>query len=227
MIIAIDGPAGSGKSTIAKQVARMLDFHYLDTGAMYRCIALYALQHDIAMDDELTLTAVAQDIPIVFVHEEGNPVATGVLFDGEDVTFAIRTGDVDKAVSPVSALAAVRQALVQQQRHIASEDNIVMEGRDIGTVVFPNAELKIFLTASPEERARRRALQNAERGTGETDPAVILESLIARDEADSTRSVSPLQVAEDAVTVDTTSMSIEEVCGVIFRLAQETLEELD
>lgn len=226
MIIAIDGPAGSGKSTIAKEVARMLAFHYLDTGAMYRCIAWYALEHDIPVDDEDELSQVARNIPIVFVHEDGNPVATGVIFDGVDVTLSIRTTAVDKAVSPVSALPAVREALVDQQRHIASEEDIVMEGRDIGTVVFPNAELKIYLTASPEERARRRALQNEERGTGETNPAVILEGLLARDEADSTRSVAPLQVADDAVTVDTTNMSIDEVCDVIVHLAQSAREEL-
>lgn len=226
MIIAIDGPAGSGKSTIAKEVARMLAFHYLDTGAMYRCIAWYALEHDIPVDDEVELTQVARTIPIVFVHEDGNPVATGVIFDDVDVTLSIRTTAVDKAVSPVSALAGVRQALVEQQRHIASEDDIVMEGRDIGTVVFPDAELKVYLTASPEERARRRALQNEERGTGETNPTAILEGLLARDEADSTRSVAPLQVADDAVTVDTTNMSIDEVCDVIVHLAQTARKEL-
>lgn len=224
MIIAIDGPAGSGKSTIAKQVASMLGFHYLDTGAMYRCIAWYAIQNHIELDDERALAHAAQSIPVVFVHEDGNPVATGVVFDGEDVTLAIRSAEVDRSVSPVSALPSVREALVLQQRRIASEENIVMEGRDIGTVVFPNAELKIFLTASPEERARRRALQNVERGCGETDAAVILEGLLARDEADSTRSVAPLQAAPDAVTIDTTNMSIEEVCDAICHLAQEKLE---
>lgn len=223
MIIAIDGPAGSGKSTIAKEVARILAFHYLDTGAMYRCIAWYALEHDIPVDNEPSLARVAQTIPIVFVHEDGNPVATGVIFDDADVTLSIRTAAVDKAVSPVSALPAVREALVEQQRHIASEEDIVMEGRDIGTVVFPNAELKIYLTASPEERARRRALQNEERGTGETNPVVILEGLLARDKADSSRAIAPLQVADGAVTIDTTNMSIDEVCDAIVHLAHEEL----
>lgn len=218
MIIAIDGPAGSGKSTVAKQVARMLRFHYLDTGAMYRCIANHALEHGIALDDERELARIAHELPIVFAHEEDNPIATGVSFAGADVTDAIRTPQVDKAVSPVSALPAVRAALVEQQRAIAATDDIVMEGRDIGTVVFPDAELKVFLTASPEERARRRALQNAERGFGQTDPAVILEELVARDAYDSSREVSPLKPADDAELLDTTGMSIDEVCDAIVSL---------
>ena len=221
MIIAIDGPAGSGKSTIAKQVARMLGFHYLDTGAMYRCIANYAIENGIAFDDAAALEAVARDIPVVFEHEAGSPVATGVSFGGVDVTDAIRTPAVDKAVSPVSAVPEVRAALVEQQRRIAAHDDIVMEGRDIGTVVFPHADLKIFLTASPEERARRRALQNAERGFGDTDPSVILEALIARDKADSTRAASPLKPAADAHELDTTHMSIDEVCDAIVKMARE------
>lgn len=221
MIIAIDGPAGSGKSTIAKRVASTLGFHYLDTGAMYRCIAWYALENSISFEDEGHLAKVAHDIPVVFSHEPGNPIATGVSFDGVDVTDAIRTMAVDKAVSPVSALPAVREALVDQQRRIAARDDIVMEGRDIGTVVFPHAELKVFLTASPEERARRRALQNAERGVGETDPRVILEDIIRRDEADSTRSASPLVKADDARELDTTEMSIDEVCDAIVTMAHD------
>mgnify|MGYP002565070333 FL=1 len=221
MIIAIDGPAGSGKSTIAKQVARILGFHYLDTGAMYRCIAWYAIENDISFDDAAALEAIARDIPVVFSHEPGSPVATGVSFAGMDVTDAIRTPAVDKAVSPVSAVPEVRSALVEQQRRIAAHDDIVMEGRDIGTVVFPHADLKIFLTASPEERARRRALQNAERGFGDTDPQVILANLIARDKADSTRAASPLKAAPDARELDTTNMSIDEVCDAIVKMAHE------
>lgn len=221
MIIAIDGPAGSGKSTIAKQVARMLGFHYLDTGAMYRCIAWYAIENDISFDDVAALEAIARDMPVVFSHEPGSPVATSVSFAGVDVTDAIRTPAIDKAVSPVSAVPEVRSALVEQQRRIAAHDDIVMEGRDIGTVVFPHADLKIFLTASPEERAHRRALQNAERGFGDTDPQVILANLIARDKADSTRAASPLKAAPDAHELDTTNMSIDEVCDAIVKMAHE------
>lgn len=225
MIIAIDGPAGSGKSTIAKQVASMLGFHYLDTGAMYRSVAWYALENGIAFDDVAELERVARDIPVEFAHEPGNPIATGVFFNGVDVTKAIRTAEVDKAVSPVSAVFEVRAALVDQQRRIAAAESIVIEGRDIGTVVFPNADVKIFLTASLEERARRRALQNAERGVGITDAAVILADLLRRDEADSTRAASPLKAAEDAHEVDTTNMTIDEVCDAIVAFARASAGE--
>ena len=209
MIIAIDGPAGSGKSTVAKKVAKLLDFHYLDTGAMYRCIAWLALEHGVSLDDA---DAVA--------HEAGNPLPSGVAIAGTDVTLEIRTPRIDKSVSAVSAIPAVREALTNQQRTIAASDNIVMEGRDIGTVVFPNAEVKVFLTASPEERAQRRALQNEQRGFGETDAAVILADIIARDEADSTRDVAPLKPADDAHMLDTTGMTIDEVCEAIAALAR-------
>lgn len=220
MIIAIDGPAGSGKSTVAKQVARMLGFHYLDTGAMYRCVAWYALQRGIDLEDAEQLARVAQEEKIAFSHEPGNPIATGVQIAGEDCTHAIRTPQVDRVVSKVAAVPAVRDALVQQQRVIAADDDIAMEGRDIGTVVFPDAEVKVFLTATPEERARRRALQNAEKGYGETDSQVILADILARDKADSTRDVAPLKPAEDAVELDTTGLTIDEVCERIAALAQ-------
>lgn len=220
MIIAIDGPAGSGKSTIAKRVARDLGIHYLDTGAMYRCIAWYALSHGIDLSEEDALGCVADQMPITFKHEEGNPIATGVVFDDKDVTSAIRSGEVDRSVSAVSALPKVRTALVEQQRRIAAGDDIVMEGRDIGTVVFPDADVKVFLTASPEERAHRRALQNAERGVGQTDEAVLLEEITARDEADSSRKTSPLKPADDATVIDTTGMSIDEVASSIAGLAE-------
>ena len=220
MIIAIDGPAGSGKSTVAKKVAKLLGFHYLDTGAMYRSVAWLALERGVALDDVAGVARLAADNPIVFSHEEGNPLPSGVSIDGHDVTVEIRTPRIDKSVSAVSAIPAVREALTNQQRAIAASDDIVMEGRDIGTVVFPNAEVKVFLTASAEERARRRALQNAERGFGETDAAAILADIIARDEADSTRDVAPLVAAEDAVNLDTTGMTIDEVCEAIAELAR-------
>ena len=220
MIIAIDGPAGSGKSTVAKEVAKMLGFHYLDTGAMYRSIAWLALERGISLDDDEAVADLARTETVVFSHEEGNPLPSGVAIAGHDITLEIRTPRIDKAVSPVSAIPAVREALTQQQRAIAASENIVMEGRDIGTVVFPNAELKVFLTASAEERARRRALQNAQRGFGETDEAAILADIIRRDEADSTRAVAPLRPAEDAVMLDTTGMGIDEVCAAIANLAR-------
>lgn len=220
MIIAIDGPAGSGKSTVAKKVAKLLDFHYLDTGAMYRCIAWLALERGVSLDDADAVAELAASEPIVFAHEAGNPLPSGVAIAGTDVTLEIRTPRIDKSVSAVSAIPAVREALTNQQRIIAASDNIVMEGRDIGTVVFPNAEVKVFLTASPEERAQRRALQNEQRGFGETDAAVILADIIARDEADSTRDVAPLKPADDAHMLDTTGMTIDEVCEAIAALAR-------
>ena len=221
MIVAIDGPAGSGKSTVAKIVARMLGFHYLDTGAMYRCIALLALERGIPLDDEAALEELARTERISFEHEEGNPLPSGVSVAGADVTGSIRTGEVDRAVSPVSAVAGVREALVEQQRAIAASDDVVMEGRDIGTVVFPNAQVKVFLTADPQERARRRALQNVERGVGETDEAAILADILRRDEADSTRAVAPLRPAEDAVELNSTGLTIEQVCEQICALVRE------
>ena len=220
MIIAIDGPAGSGKSTVAKKVAKLLGFHYLDTGAMYRSVAWLALERGVALDDACELARLAAENPIVFAHEEGNPLPSGVSIAGCDITLAIRTPRIDKSVSAVSAIPAVRDALTNQQRAIAASDDIVMEGRDIGTVVFPNAEVKVFLTASAEERARRRALQNVGRGFGETDAAVILADIVARDMADSTRDVAPLVAAKDAVSLDTTGMTIDEVCEAIAELAR-------
>lgn len=220
MIIAIDGPAGSGKSTVAKKVAKLLGFHYLDTGAMYRCIAWLALERGVSLDDAQAVAQLAESEPVVFAHEEGNPLASGVSIAGIDVTLEIRTPRIDKSVSAVSAIPAVREALTQQQRAIAASDDIVMEGRDIGTVVFPNAEVKVFLSASAAERAKRRALQNEQRGFGETDPSVILADIVARDEADSTRDVAPLKPAKDAHQLDTTGMTIDEVCESIAAFAR-------
>lgn len=221
MIIAIDGPAGSGKSTVAKQVARMLGFQYLDTGAMYRSIAWYALEHGVAPDDVESLAIVAAEKRIEFRPAADDGQSSRVLIDGVDVTGEIRTPRIDQAVTPVSAIPQVRSALVLQQRAIASSQDVVMEGRDIGTVVFPNAEVKVFLTASAEERARRRAAQNRERGFGQVDEAAILQDILRRDEADSTRETSPLKPADDAHMLDTTHMSIDEVCETIAGFARE------
>ena len=223
MIIAIDGPAGSGKSTVAKQVARMLGFQYLDTGAMYRSVAWYALEHGVSTDDVDALADIAQEKSIEFRAAEDDTQPSRVFIDGVDVTGEIRTPRIDKAVTPVSAIPEVRSALVLQQRAIASTQNVVMEGRDIGTVVFPNAEVKVFLTASAEERARRRAAQNRERGFGEVDESAILKDIIRRDEADSTRAASPLKPADDAHMLDTTDLSIDEVCEIIAAFARELL----
>ncbi len=220
MIIAIDGPSGAGKSTVAKAIAKELGFSCLDTGAMYRAVAWYALQQGISLDDAEALGAIANDRKISFGHVEGDPVPRRVFSGDVDVTDAIRTAEIDRSVSKVSAVPAVRSALVEQQRRIGSEGNFVVEGRDIGTVVFPQAEVKVFLTASAEERAHRRVRQNADRGVGSINYEEVLADIIRRDELDSSRDTAPLRPAEDAVPVDSSSMHIEEVIGSICGLAR-------
>ena len=215
MIIAIDGPAGSGKSTVARQVADRLGFQYLDTGAMYRAVAYRALEEGVFLDDEPALARIAESEPIAF--GESGPGTVSIA--GRDVTHEIRTAQTDRAVSPVSAWPAVRRALTDQQRGYGRSHDIVMEGRDIGTVVFPDADLKVFLTARPEVRAHRRSLQNAQRGVGETDEALLLASILERDDKDASRSAAPLAKAEDAVEVDTSDMTLDEVIARIVDLA--------
>lgn len=219
MIIAIDGPSGAGKSTVAKAVAKRLGFSCLDTGAMYRAIAWRALEDGVGFDDEDGLGRIARTCEIAFGHVEGDPSPRRVFIDGVEVTDAIRTARIDKAVSPTSAAPSVRTALVDQQRRIGSGGDYVVEGRDIGTVVFPDAAVKVFLTASDEERALRRVRQNVDRGIGSTDYDEVLADLRRRDEADSSRATSPLVAAEDAVRIDSTSHGIEEVIDEICALA--------
>ena len=223
MIIAIDGPAGAGKSSVTKTVAKNLGFACLDTGAMYRAIAWQALNSGVALDDEAALGEIARTHEIEFVNEPNEPSPKQVLIAGQDVTTAIRTGEVDRSVSAASAVPAVREALVEQQRRIGSTHDYVVEGRDIGTVVFPNAELKIYLTASAEERARRRVAQNEERGIGGASYEDVLADIIRRDEYDSNREVSPLCQAEDAILVDSSDMTIDEVIARICELARERM----
>lgn len=220
MIIAIDGPSGAGKSSVSKEVATRLGFACLDTGAMYRSIAWQALHDGVSLDDEATCGLIARTHDIEFVHEAGNPAPVGVKIAGADVTSAIRTAEIDRAVSPVSALPAVREALVAQQQRIGKSGDYVVEGRDIGTVVFPDADLKIFLTASNEARAQRRVLQNEERGVGSTDFDTVLADIIRRDEIDSSRAASPLKPAEDAIHIDSSDMTMEEVVVKICELAK-------
>jgi len=211
MIIAIDGPAGSGKSTLAKLLATELGFHYLDTGAMYRAVAYRALQEGIDLTGGPELLAIATNEAIAFGQNGPNTVSIG----GLDVTSVIRSKEVDKAVSPVSACPAVREALTEQQRIIGRSSNVVMEGRDIGTVVFPDAECKIYLDATPECRAQRRCLQNQERGVGSTDFKEIYDAIIARDIYDSTREVSPLRKADDAYYLDSSDLDIPQVLALM------------
>lgn len=221
MIVAIDGPSGAGKSTVAKAVAKKLGFSCLDTGAMYRAVAWRALQDGVSLEDDAALGRLARTSVISFGHVAGDPLPKEVFIDGHDVTSAIRTAEIDKAVSPTSAAPSVREALVDQQRRIGAEGDYVVEGRDIGTVVFPDAELKVFLTASDEERAHRRVRQNVDRGVGSIDYLEVLADLRRRDEADSTRATGPLMAAQDAVRIDSTSDYIETVIDRIVTLAQE------
>ena len=219
MIVAIDGPSGAGKSTVAKAVAKELGFSCLDTGAMYRAVAWRALQDGVPFDDDAALGRLARTHDIAFGHEPGDPAPKSVSIGGEDVTRAIRTAEIDRAVSPVSAAPAVREALLDQQRRIGNAGDYVVEGRDIGTVVFPDAAVKVFLTASDEERAHRRVRQNADRGIGSIDYDEVLADLRRRDAADSSRATAPLRAADDAVRIDSTSHYIEEVIEQICSLA--------
>lgn len=223
MIVAIDGPSGAGKSSVAKAVASVLGFSCLDTGAMYRAIAWKALQNGIDLQDEAALTSLASSSEITFGHNPGDPMPRQVYIDGEDITDAIRTAEIDKAVSPVSATAGVRKALVAQQQRIGSQGNYVVEGRDIGTAVFPNAAVKVFLTASSEERAHRRVRQNADRGVGSINYEEVLADIKRRDEVDSTRAASPLKPADDAIMLESTQLHIEDVIGMICDYARQAM----
>lgn len=215
MIVAIDGPSGAGKSTIAKIVAKTVGFSCLDTGAMFRSIAVLALEKGISLDDDAALGALATENEIAFTFDDNEERMQHVFIAGKEVTSAIRTAEVDKAVSPVSAAPSVRAALLEQQRRIGNAGNYVVEGRDIGTTVFPQAEVKIFLTASAEERARRRVSQNEARGIGSVDYEEVLADIIRRDQADSTRAVSPLRQAEDAYLLDSSDLTIDQVVEAI------------
>ncbi|MEG0070496.1 MAG: (d)CMP kinase [Raoultibacter sp.] len=221
MIIAIDGPSGAGKSTVAKAVAKTLGFSCLDTGAMYRAIAWQAVGDGLDLTDDAALGALACSKAISFGHVAGDPVPKRVFIDGVEVTDAIRTAAIDKAVSPVSAAPSVRDALVAQQQRIGAEGDYVVEGRDIGTVVFPHAEVKVFLTASDAERAHRRVRQNVDRGVGSIDYDEVLTDIRRRDEYDESRSTSPLKPAVDAVRIDSTNNYIEEIISMICTMATD------
>ena len=222
LTIAIDGPAASGKSTIGGLLAERLGYLYLDTGAMYRAVTWVALERGLDIDDEEPLSALARSLEIEITRPGVNDGRQyTVLADGEDVTWEIRRPDVDRYVSPVSACADVRQALTEQQRRIAQRGRVVMVGRDIGTVVIPDADLKIYLDASPEVRARRRFLELVERGE-QADYEEILSNVVRRDRIDSQREVAPLKAAQDAIVVDTDNLSIGEVLDVIEGLVEGT-----
>lgn len=219
--IAIDGPASSGKSTVAKIIAKNLGYTYLDTGAMYRSATYIALTHGYTGKEVALILEELAKKPISFKKaEDGSQL---VFLGDEDVTLAIRQNDVTNNVSWVSALPEIREELVQQQRRIAQAGGIIMDGRDIGTVVLPDAELKIFLVASVEERAERRYKENLEKGI-ESDFETLKEEIAARDYKDSHRKVSPLKTADDALVFDTTGISIEGVVEFIQEKAEKMVD---
>ncbi len=220
--IAIDGPASSGKSTVAKIIAKQLGYTYLDTGAMYRSATFLALKNGIEVSNQEKIVELLESNPIRFGRNENGEQ---LVFLGEcDVTLPIRDNQVTNNVSAVAALPLVREKLVHLQQEIAQAGGIVMDGRDIGTVVLPQAELKIFLIASVEERALRRFKENTERGI-ETDLETLKEEIAARDFKDSNRAISPLKAADDAIIFDTTGVSIEGVVKFILEKAKEILDK--
>jgi cytidylate kinase len=216
LIIAIDGPVGSGKSTLACRVAEFMGYVYIDTGAMYRAIALKALRNHVPMEDSQALENLARGTRIDLRVQDGTQ---RVLLDGEDVTAEIRTPDVSQASSKIAVVPGVRHVLVAEQRRAGERGGVVMEGRDIGSVVFPDAGLKIFLTASPEVRAERRWHEHQVKGDP-IDLARTLEEIHERDRRDQERSTSPLVRPPDAVVVDSTAMEPEEVARLVVMLAK-------
>lgn len=214
MRIAIDGPAAAGKSTVAKMIAKKLEYVYIDTGAMYRALTWMALNTNTDVHDEDSLGELAENVNITFENANNGQE---VYLNGKNITSDIRNHDVTNNVSYVAQHGKVREKLVDMQRELADHGNVVMDGRDIGTFVLPNAEIKVFLVASVEERAERRHKENLEKGF-ESDLEQLKEEIRRRDEIDSKREVAPLVKAEDAVEIDTTSKSIDEVAEAIMSL---------
>jgi cytidylate kinase len=214
LIVAIDGPSGAGKGTVARELAKRLDYRHLDTGAMYRAVAWKALRDRLDLEDEEALAGVAE-------HSDLDVRPGAVVIDGHDVTSAIRTPEIDRAAAATARLPTVRAALVARQRREGAGGGIVMEGRDIGSVVFPNADVKIYLDASPEERARRRAADPAHGLSRAAAASEVATEMEARDRSDRTRSSSPLTIPSDAIEVDTTTLSIDEtverVLGIVMQ----------
>ena len=215
LIIAIDGPSGAGKGTLARSVADRLGYRHVDTGAMYRAVAWKAAHDDVSLDDDDAVSAIATKADL-------DQVDGRITIDGHDVTREIRTPEVDRAAASVARLPHVREVLVARQRDLGAGGGVVMEGRDIGTVVFPDADMKIYLDASAEVRARRRASDQAHTG-GKDSLANVQSDLVARDKTDSTRAVAPLTLAKDAVYLDTTDMPIEVVVHHVLMLLTDKL----
>lgn len=221
--VAIDGPSGAGKSTVAKRIAKDLSIIYVDTGAMYRCIGLYALRQGLDTKDSQQVSSCLEQILLETSYDVQN--GQRIFLNGEDVSEAIRTPDASMAASNVSTIPQVRAFLLDLQRDMAKKQSLVMDGRDIGTVVIPDAELKIFLTASPESRARRRYLEYVQKGQ---QPVYddILRDVILRDHQDSTRAAAPLCQAQDAVKLDTTEINFEDTVSIIKEMILKKAAEL-
>jgi CMP/dCMP kinase len=214
-MIAIDGPSGAGKGTIARAVAARLSYHHIDTGAMYRALAWKALHERVDLENETSMADLAQ-------HAQFDVGDGRVRIDGHDVATAIRTADIDKAAAIVARQPRVREALIARQRADGAGGGVVMEGRDIGTVVFPAADVKIYLDASPEERARRRATDPAHAsGKGTAAMQEVATALAERDRIDSTRAASPLKVADDAIVIDTTALSIDDAVERVMEIVKQ------
>lgn len=216
LVIAIDGPAGAGKSTIAKAVAEKIGYAYIDTGAMYRAVTWKFVQTGHAYEDEF-IGELSEQMLIEFRPKDG---INHVFADGVEITDFIRTPEISKLVSPLSAIPRVRVAMVAQQRRMGEKGGVILDGRDIGTVVFPNADLKIFLTATVDERAQRRYKELVEKGTA-VDLEQVKADMVQRDYQDSHRPVSPLKQADDAILLDSTGMHIEEVRDAIIKMIGE------
>lgn len=216
--IAIDGPAGAGKSSIAKALSKRLGYIYIDTGAMYRAVALFFVENNISDGTDSRIESLLEKLEISIKYEDG---AQKVILNGEDVTGKLRLEEIGKLASKFSAIGSVREKLVALQRKLAQKENVVMDGRDIGTVVLPNADLKIYLSASSKVRAKRRYLELLEKGQTDLDINDIEDEIIKRDEADMNREISPLKQADDAYYLDSSDMTLEEVVSKILSMVKE------